>query len=149
MLKFLLAGGLGYVLAFFFDPQNGKRRRTVTRDRVLAVFRRSARRGRAIPQAAYAAKQKLTHLREEPKPQPDDVTLARKVETEIFRSPDVPKGEINVNAVDGVVYLRGQVERPELIRDLEDQARKVQGVRDVQNLLHTPGTPAPTAPEHT
>jgi osmotically-inducible protein OsmY len=146
MLKFLLTGGLGYLLAFFFDPQNGKRRRTVTRDRTLAFFRRSAMRGRAIPQAAYATKQKLTHLREEPKPQPDDVTLARKVETEIFRSPDVPKGDINVNAVDGVVYLRGQVEGPDLIRELEDQARKVQGVRDVRNLLHPPGTPAPTAP---
>jgi hypothetical protein len=146
MLKFLLGGGLGYLLAFFFDPANGKRRRTVTRDRTLAFFRRSVRRGRAIPQAAYATKQKLTHLREEPKPQPDDVTLARKVETEIFRSPDVPKGDINVNAVDGVVYLRGEVERPDLIGELEDQVRKVQGVRDVRNLLHTPGTSAPTAP---
>jgi osmotically-inducible protein OsmY len=147
MRNILLAGGMGYLLAFFFDPQSGKRRRNVTRDRTLAFFRRSGRRSRAIPQAVYGAKQKVTHLREEPKPQPDDVTLARKVETEIFRDPDIPKGQINVNAVDGVVYLRGEVGRPEQVRDLESRTRSVQGVRDVQNLLHTPGTPPPTAPE--
>jgi len=30
-----------------------------------------------------------------------------------------------------------------MIKDLEKQTRKVQGVRDVENLLHVKGTPAP------
>jgi osmotically-inducible protein OsmY len=145
MKKLLLGGALGYLLAFFLDAQSGKRRRHVARDRAIAMTRRFARRSRAVPRAAYAAKQKATHLREESKPQPDDVTLARKVETTIFRAADSPKGTVVVNAVDGVVYLRGEVPQPELVNELEEQARKVQGVRDVQNLLHTPGTPAPTA----
>jgi len=51
---------------------------------------------------------------------------------------------VNVNAENGVVYLRGQVPRPEMIEELARQARKVKGVRDVQNLLHLPETPAPT-----
>jgi osmotically-inducible protein OsmY len=88
-------------------------------------------------------KEKATHLSEEEKPQPDDVTLARKVESEIFRGADVPKGQINVNAVDGVVYLRGELEQPDLIKDLESQARNVQGVQGVENLLHAPGQEAP------
>jgi osmotically-inducible protein OsmY len=88
-------------------------------------------------------KQKATHLREEPKDY-DDVTLARKVETEIFRPEDAPKGSVNVNVEGGIVYLRGEVERPELIDDLVEKARNVQGVREVENLLHLPGTPAPT-----
>ena len=92
-------------------------------------------------------KQKATHLKEQEKPQPDDVTLARKVETEIFRDADVPKGKINVNVEDGVVYLRGELEQPDLIQDLEGQARKVQGVRDVENLLHVPGQEAPAKTE--
>jgi hypothetical protein len=146
MRRFLFTAALGYALAFFFDAQNGKRRRNMTRDRVFAFFRRSARRSRAIPQTAYAAKQKVTHLREEPKPQPDDVTLARKVETEIFRAADAPKGNVNVNAVDGVVELRGQVDQPELVQELEEKTRKVHGVRDVRNLLHTPSQSAPTRP---
>ena len=145
MKKLLLGGALGYLLAFFLDAQSGKRRRHMARDRTLATARHLARRSRAVPQAAYAAKQKATHLREEPKPQPDDITLARKVETTIFRDAESPKGAVVVNAVDGVVYLRGEVPRPELVNELEEQARKVQGVRDVQNLLHPPGTPAPTA----
>ena len=73
----------------------------------------------------------------------DDVTLARKVETEIFRAPDAPKGSVDVNVQEGVVQLRGEVERPELIDELVSKARSVQGVREVENLLHTPGTEAP------
>ena len=87
---------------------------------------------------AHALKQKATHLREEAKPQPDDVTLARKVETEIFRDADVPKGKINVNAENGKVVLRGEVDSPELIEDLVEKARNVQGVQEVESLLHTP-----------
>jgi BON domain len=78
------------------------------------------------------------------KPGMDDVTLARKVETEIFRSRSVPKSSINVNAVDGVVWLRGEVKRPEQIRSIEAKARAVPEVKEVENLLHLSKTPAPT-----
>jgi hypothetical protein len=30
-----------------------------------------------------------------------------------------------------------------MIKDLEKRAKKVQGVAEVENLLHTPGSPAP------
>ena len=60
----------------------------------------------------------------------------------------MPKGQIDVNAEDGVVVLRGEVERPELIKDLEEKTRSVQGVKDVENLLHTPGTEAPMHQVH-
>ncbi len=144
----VLTGGIGAALAFFFDPQSGNRRRKMTVDRVAGFFRRRGREGarvaRGVAAEAYGVSQKVQHLREEPKPQPDDVTLARKVETEIFRGADVPKGQINVNAEDGVVFLRGEVAQPDLISDLERKTRKVQGVRDVENLLHVPGQEAPT-----
>src|SRR4051812_10861234 len=39
----------------------------------------------------------------------DDVTLARKVESEIFRDADAPKGQVSVDVQAGVVYLRGTV----------------------------------------
>jgi hypothetical protein len=127
---------LGAALSYFFDPENGKRRRKVTADRLAALMRRHG--GRLLKgtgSQAHALKQKATHLREEPKPQPDDVTLARKVETEIFRDADVPKGKINVNAENGKVVLRGEVDSPEMIDDLVSKARKVQGVQDVESLL--------------
>jgi hypothetical protein len=148
MRRLLFYGSIGALLAYFFDPDSGRRRRALTRDRVPAAFRGSARRaervGRAVGSEAYGAAQKVQHLKEEEKPQPDDITLAHKVETEIFRDADVPKGQINVNAENGTVVLRGEVEQPELIKDLEKKTRKVQGVREVENLLHTPGSPAPT-----
>jgi osmotically-inducible protein OsmY len=140
--------GLGALIAYFFDPQNGRRRRAMARDRIPAFFRSTAQTaenaGSAASAQAEAVKQKATHLKEEEKPQPDDVTLARKVETEIFREADIPKGRINVNAENGKVVLRGEVEQPELIKDLEKRTKKVQGVQEVENLLHVQGTPAPT-----
>ncbi|HWG56583.1 MAG TPA: BON domain-containing protein [Gaiellaceae bacterium] len=76
-------------------------------------------------------------------PDYNDQTLKAKVETELFRDPDAPKGTVDVNAQNGVIQLRGEVESPELIEELVAQARSIQGVRDVENLLHTPGAPAP------
>ena len=143
MKRFGWGAVLGAALAWFLDPRAGARRRNVTRDRTLAFIRRVRRRtGRKLTADVYGVTQKLTHLHEEPK-EFDDVTLARKVESEIFRDADVPKGQINVNAEEGVVYLRGEVSSAEMIDDLVEKTRLVQGVRTVENLLHLPGTPAP------
>jgi hypothetical protein len=56
---------------------------------------------------------------------------------------DSPKGAVDVNAQRGIIQLRGEVESPELIDELVAKTRKIQGVLEVENLLHTPGTPAP------
>lgn len=79
-----------------------------------------------------------------PKPDMDDVTLARKVETEIFRVRGVAKGKIDVNAADGVVWLRGEARTPELIKRVEARAAAIPEVARVENLLHLPKTPAPS-----
>jgi osmotically-inducible protein OsmY len=75
----------------------------------------------------------------------DDVTLARKVETEIFRPDDAPKGQVSIDVQAGVVYLRGTVDSDEWIQRFADDATKVDGIKGVKNLLHRPGTPVPTA----
>ena len=74
----------------------------------------------------------------------DDVGLARKVESVIFRSNAVPKGKIDVNAADGVVWLRGEAKTPEMIKELEREAAAIPEVKRVENLLHLPKTPAPS-----
>ena len=51
---------------------------------------------------------------------------------------------MNVNVEHGVVYLRGQLEDQSLIGELEQRVRTVNGVNRVENLLHIPGTEAPT-----
>lgn len=75
----------------------------------------------------------------------DDTTLARKVETEIFRSSDMPKGDIVVNAAFGKVTLRGSIGNADLGRRLATEAGQVPGVKSVENLLHAPAAEAPTA----
>lgn len=79
-----------------------------------------------------------------PKPDMDDHTLAQKVQSEVFRRSRALKASVNVNVVDGVVWLRGEVKRPEQIRALESKVRAIPEVKGVENLLHLPKTPAPT-----
>jgi osmotically-inducible protein OsmY len=67
----------------------------------------------------------------------DDATLAHKVETELFRPADAPKDQVSVNVNDGVVELRGELPDQKQIDELGESARKIGGVKDVRNLLHT------------
>lgn len=76
--------------------------------------------------------------------QMDDQTLADRVRSEIFRAPDAPKGDVSVDVQAGVVYLRGTADETWTER-FGKEARKVQGITGVKNLLHSPGTPTPTA----
>lgn len=98
--------------------------------RRAAVTERVERAGRAVGARVYGT-------------DVDDTTLTHKVESEIFRDDSVPKGQINVNAQEGVVQLRGEVPSEEMVSDLVEKTRSVVGVRDVENLLHLPGSPAP------
>jgi hypothetical protein len=132
---------------YFLDPDQGKRRRQLAQDRVAGFLRRRARRAERAARAAgsYAEgmRERAKAAVREERPPGDDVTLKHKIETELFRDPEAPKGSVNVDVVNGVVTLRGQVKRPEQVRDLEAKARSIAGTRDVENLLHTPGSPAP------
>ena len=146
MKKLGLGAALGAAATWLLDPTAGRRRRALLRYRTLAggrrLARRSARAGRGVGARVYGLRQKVAHRHPQPKAF-DDTTLKDKVESEIFRRPDAPKGQVNVNAQDGVIQLRGEVDSPELIEELVERARRVQGVRDVENLLHVPGAPAP------
>jgi hypothetical protein len=144
----LAAGAAGGVAgAYFLDPQNGKRRRHVAFDRLMSLMRRGAaegeRRARYTAGVAKGAAYEAAGAGDgaESLPDPD---LANKVRSEIFRGPEAPKGDVNVNAENGVVYLRGEVDSAEDAERLATHAREVMGVRDVVSLLHTPGEPAPT-----
>jgi len=122
MRKLLGLVGLGAALTYFFNPLEGQRRRAKVAGHIKGL---------------------LARAEEGPKPQPDDVTLAHMVESELFRDEQVPKGQINVNAENGKIYLRGEVGEQEMIRDLEERARSIHGVQEVENLLHLPGAETP------
>jgi osmotically-inducible protein OsmY len=119
LLTLLIGAAAGAAAAHFLDPQSGSRRRQQVKGAVA----------RTAPT---------------PTPKLDDVSLARKVETEIFRAPDAPKGDVSVDVQAGVVHLRGTADDAWIAR-LGEEADKVDGVKGVKNLLHRPGTPAPTS----
>jgi osmotically-inducible protein OsmY len=128
---YLAAAAGGAALAYYLDSQQGRRRRHVTRDKALSLAKQGTTRG--YFERAKHARGGADEL--------DDATLVDKVESIVFRNRDVPKGRININAENGVVFLRGEVARPELVEALEARVRKVRGVRGVENLLHTPAEP--------
>jgi osmotically-inducible protein OsmY len=130
MLGYIAAALVGALAMYFLDPERGTYRRGVTRDRISGSAE------------AYGVAQKLTHL-DADEPPASDATLAQKVMTELFRDEEIPKGDINIDAARGVVFLRGEIERPDMIEHIESRVRRIDGVRDVRNLLHQPGTPAP------
>src|SRR3954447_18005746 len=76
----------------------------------------------------------------------DDATITAKVESTLFRDPRADKGKIDVNTIDGVVALRGEVKKPEQVKELVAIVRAIPEVRDVENLLHLPKTPARKKP---
>jgi osmotically-inducible protein OsmY len=137
---------VGAALAYLLDPVSGRRRRKVGLDRlagaVRSAWRRSTRALRLVKAEGYGARKQLEH-RQEVEKHLDDATLAHKIETEIFRDPEVPKGQINVNVQKGIAQLRGEVPDPDMLEALVEKTRKVQGVREVESLLHLPGTPTP------
>jgi BON domain len=141
----------GVALEYFLDPRSGRRRRKLVRDRVRRTARRRAR---AVGRQAHYEAGKvigLTHTiahRRHGMPELDDVSLVRKVESELFRDRTLPKGRISINADRGIVVLRGELDDSQQIRHIENAARKICGVRDVENLLHEPGAPAPPSQPH-
>ena len=143
----VLAGALaGAVTVYFFDPQQGRARREQFIDWSGARLRRGWHaldriRARTSSNAA-AYPQKMVSLRSGPRPA-DDLTLRDRVESEVFRNPDLPKGRINIDVESGVVTIRGQVDNAFQIANVEKAVMKVPGVAGVENLLHVDGTPAP------
>ena len=147
-VPFFMAAALGgAALAYYLDSQNGRRRRHQSRDKALSFLRQGTKRGRKLvhhvaADAAGTARRAAHAVRPPEEVELDDATLVDKVESIVFRDHDLPKGQVNINAENGVVFLRGQVDRPELVEALEKRVRKVRGVRDVENLLHTAERPA-------
>src|SRR6478752_1184062 len=111
---FALGAAAGAAAAHFLDPESGRKRRNHMRDQAQsragdaasAVQTQAKQAAGAVKGAAHAVTPTGTRLED-----PDDVTLARKVETEIFRPHDAPKGSVSVDVQAGVVYLRGGAPR--------------------------------------
>jgi hypothetical protein len=149
--RLAIVGGVGGMIMYLFDPRLGKTRRAQLADRIAGMTRRGAqraeRKGRYVAGHAHGLQQKMAAAARSDTPPPNDPALVAKIESEVVSRWNYPKGSISINAEDGLVYLRGKVDIPDQIRELESEVRKVGGVMGVVNLLHLPGTPAPNKEE--
>ncbi len=130
----LLSGLRGDTAEDSHPAPSSTRTRTASRTRAKAQRKRAASGTRAKAQPTRTPRGK----------RPDDVTIARKVESTIFSGVDVDEGKVDVKVAKGVVRLRGEVRTPDLIRELETRAGRLTEVRRVENLLQLPKPPAPS-----
>ena len=117
-LGLLLGGLLGAGVLYFLDPEKGEERRQT----LMGM----------TPLGGGGMEEQVAK----------DQMVTGRVETELFRDASVPKGQVTVNTVDGVVYLRGTASSQEQIAELEQRIKRIEGVEAVINLLRLPTTAA-------
>jgi hyperosmotically inducible periplasmic protein len=65
----------------------------------------------------------------------DDVTIGTKLKAALAADPELSALKINVDTTQGAVRLRGEVKNIALRRKAEDLARRIEGVKSVDNQL--------------
>lgn len=137
-----VAGGL---VTLVLDPRVGRASRGTATPRLWGRAHRLQHRfGRTIRHAwseSSGIEQRLMHPHAGEAA--DDLTLLDRIQSEIYRRPEIPKGAFNIEVVRGVTILRGQLPDRGAIETVERAVRAVDGVVGVRNLLHVAGEPAP------
>jgi BON domain-containing protein len=135
-------GGAG--LAYFLDPQSGRRRRHVLRDRVAALVRRggrhSVRRAKYVAGHAEGVVAEAAGVVRRPEDEADDATVKDRILSQAFREAGVGTGAVAVDVSNGVATLRGTLDSIDLAHDLIERVRAVPGVQTVTPRLTVPGT---------
>ena len=128
--------GLGAALMYLLDPERGRRRRAMVRDRVASracdteVFLKKSKRDLANRTRGFAAEARSRFVREGPV---EDDVLAERVRSKMGRFVSHP-GAIEVTANEGWIRLEGQVLADE-VDHLVSAVRSVRGVEGVDNKL--------------
>ena len=69
----------------------------------------------------------------------DDTAIGTRLKAAYAADPELSALKINVDTTQGVVRLRGEVKTLTLRRKAEDTARKIEGVKSVDNMLIVTG----------
>lgn len=144
------AAATGAALAYFLDPAQGRRRRAQAAQQAAALIRRPTRRAmdrmskktRIATDRAVGLAYEAARPEEWERPENEQV-LINKIRSEILGREEWRHYTLNIDAADGVVSLRGQLDRPEQINALRRQVADVPGVTEVKSYLHLPNTTPP------
>ena len=149
--RWLIVGTIvGAVARHFTDPELGRTRRVKAKDMAAARVRRPLRKAADTAQKkatmaedrAAGMAHEATTSQADQQPE-DDRALVDKVRSEALGGEDWRPYTINVNALDGVVTLRGQVDSSVKIEQAIKAVQGVAGVRSVESYLHLPGEEPP------
>lgn len=134
----------GAAMAYFWDPQNGRGRRVQVNDQLRARARDARRQAeRKARYAQHTAEGKFEALRQAGGAPADDRALVDRIKSEVLGGDRFESHQVVVEAVDGVVTLRGEVRDTQQAEELMTAVRMVPGVRGVENLTHLPGQAPP------
>jgi hypothetical protein len=122
--------GLGTGLMYLLDPDRGRRRRALLRDKGAWALRKT---GDCIEVTAHDLRnraQGITHIHSSSEPV-DDRIVAERVRSKLGRVVAHP-GAIEVNALNGAVTLSG----PILVEEMSELLKCVNGVRGVNQVIN-------------
>ena len=122
--------GLGTGLMYLLDPDRGRRRRALLRDKGAWALRKT---GDCIEVTAHDLRnraQGITHIHSSSEPV-DDRIVAERVRSKLGRVVSHP-GAIEVNALNGAVTLSG----PILVEEMSELLKCVNGVRGVKQVIN-------------
>lgn len=141
----------GALLMYLFDPNTGRRRRALARDRGAAMGNNAAHlvQGKAR-RAADQVRGTLARARDRLSTEPlDDELLHDRIRSKLGRLVDHP-ASVEVHVHDGRVQLKGEVLDEEL-HHLIATLSSMRGVRNLESLLRTSShapSPSPFPPSH-
>ena len=134
--SFLVGAGAAY----FFDPEAGKRRRHVVRDRSLRALRRlqrgSVKKVKLVGGHARGLAAISRRAVSRPLVAVDDETVAQRIRSDALRDLRLSTKDIDVRVEDGFARLRGSVGTIDDADRLVARVRKVPGVKDVSAEVH-------------
>lgn len=141
---FVVGAALGSAITWLTDPQQGKRRRAGVTQAATKQVGRVRREGEkrahyAEGRARGAAARATGHGQFHPV---DDRELANHLH-QVLAGIDADVTDINLEVVDGMVRVRGQVRLAAQRDRILDAIRDTPGVTDFEDLTHLPGEQAP------
>lgn len=145
LTRLSLLGAVVGAVAYFLDPRSGRGRRARTKDQLRSKLRGTADEAERTSTRVQNKLKGVTQAVTRPggEAPDDDKTLVDKIKSEVLGGSEYAGQDVVVDAVDGVVTLRGQLDRPDQIDELAAAVAAVPGVRQVENYLHPPGAAAP------
>ncbi|HXG92565.1 MAG TPA: SRPBCC family protein [Blastocatellia bacterium] len=131
-LALIASAGIGAGLMYIFDPDRGRRRRALARDKVIHVVNKT---GDALGKTSRDLSNRVTGLVAEAeslfkRDKVSDETLVKRVRSRLGRVVSHP-GSIEVMASDGLVTLSG----PILASEVDDLLKCVLAVRGVKGMV--------------